>query len=125
LDNPDTLRETLDEFCRQDPHVAELLEGRSFPDELSHIQISYGHAARYGGPGAILIGDAVHPVSPAGGQGANMSVADARNSPSFSPAAPPLICQPNWNAAADQPVTGRWDLLALPAAYSHCQAQRS
>lgn len=27
--------------------------------------------------GAILIGDAAHPVSPAGGQGANMSVADA------------------------------------------------
>lgn len=36
-----------------------------------------GHVPRYGVDGAILIGDAAHPVTPVGGQGANMSVADA------------------------------------------------
>jgi hypothetical protein len=33
--------------------------------------------ARYACDGAFLLGDAIHPVSPAGGQGADMSVADA------------------------------------------------
>jgi len=42
------------------------------------VRRPWGHAPHYGGPGALLIGDAAHPVSPAGGQGANMSVADAR-----------------------------------------------
>jgi len=37
-----------------------------------------GHAPRYGAAGAVVMGDAAHPVSPAGGQGANMSIADAR-----------------------------------------------
>src|SRR5262249_43568767 len=49
-----------------------------FPDRLQRVRRPWGHARRYGAAGAVLMGDAAHPVSPAGGQGANMSVADAR-----------------------------------------------
>lgn len=48
-----------------------------FPGNFTRIGRRWGHAARYGAPGAVLIGDALHPVSPAGGQGANMAIADA------------------------------------------------
>ena len=48
-----------------------------FPNSFTRIRREWGHADRYGGPGAVLLGDAIHPVSPAGGQGANMSIADA------------------------------------------------
>lgn len=44
--------------------------------DFVRIRRPWGHARRYGAPGAVLMGDAIHPVSPAGGQGANMSVAD-------------------------------------------------
>jgi 2-polyprenyl-6-methoxyphenol hydroxylase-like FAD-dependent oxidoreductase len=57
------------------PHAACL------PEDLaacSRYRPHWGHAPQYGEKGIALMGDAVHPVSPAGGQGANMSVADAR-----------------------------------------------
>jgi 2-polyprenyl-6-methoxyphenol hydroxylase-like FAD-dependent oxidoreductase len=54
-----------------------LVGGRRIPDDMIRIRRPWGHAERYGGNGAVLLGDAIHPVSPAGGQGANMSVADA------------------------------------------------
>lgn len=38
----------------------------------------WSHAPHHGTAGAFLIGDAAHPVSPVGAQGANMAVADAR-----------------------------------------------
>jgi 2-polyprenyl-6-methoxyphenol hydroxylase-like FAD-dependent oxidoreductase len=65
-------------FLRSDPSIEELTHGRSFPGDFVHVKRPWGHAERYGGEGAALIGDAIHPVSPAGGQGANMSVHDAR-----------------------------------------------
>ncbi len=65
-------------FCGVDPTIREVIRDRQFPHDFVRIRRPWGHAPRYGGDGAILIGDAAHPVSPAGGQGANMSVADAR-----------------------------------------------
>jgi 2-polyprenyl-6-methoxyphenol hydroxylase-like FAD-dependent oxidoreductase len=60
------------------PVIDEVVGSRKFPQDFGHIQnFRWGHAPRYGMPGALVMGDAAHPVSPAGGQGANMSVADA------------------------------------------------
>jgi len=64
-------------FCAADPTIREVIRDRQFPHDFVRIRRPWGHAPRYGGEGAILMGDAAHPVSPAGGQGANMSVADA------------------------------------------------
>jgi 2-polyprenyl-6-methoxyphenol hydroxylase-like FAD-dependent oxidoreductase len=58
--------------------LAALAGGWKFPDDLQRVRRPWGHAPRYGAAGALLMGDAAHPVSPAGGQGANMSIADAR-----------------------------------------------
>ncbi|MGQ0835058.1 MAG: FAD-dependent oxidoreductase [Gammaproteobacteria bacterium] len=64
-------------FCVADPTVREVIRDRRFPQDFVRIRRPWGHAPRYGGEGAVLMGDAAHPVSPAGGQGANMSIADA------------------------------------------------
>lgn len=65
-------------FCSADGTIQDVMQDRRFPQDLARVRRPWGHAQRYGADGAILIGDAIHPVSPAGGQGANMSVADAR-----------------------------------------------
>jgi len=65
-------------FLHSTPRIAEVAGGKSFPRDFVHVKRPWGHAARYGAAGAALMGDAIHPVSPAGGQGANMSVQDAR-----------------------------------------------
>jgi len=49
----------------------------AFPQGFTRIRREWGHAEHYGAPGGVLLGDALHPVSPAGGQGANMAIADA------------------------------------------------
>jgi 2-octaprenylphenol hydroxylase len=57
---------------------AEFLHGQlRFPDDFLRIRRPYGHAPRYVADGAAILGDAAHPVSPAGGQGANASIWDA------------------------------------------------
>lgn len=57
--------------------VPEELRAVDFPRSFTRIGRKWGHAPRYGCDGAVLLGDAIHPVSPAGGQGANMAIADA------------------------------------------------
>jgi 2-polyprenyl-6-methoxyphenol hydroxylase-like FAD-dependent oxidoreductase len=65
------------ELERLSPPCASLIAGRAFPEEFAAVQRPFGHAARYVSDGAAILGDAAHPVTPVGGQGANMSVADA------------------------------------------------
>lgn len=63
--------------ARLSPRCETLAQQYRFPDDFTHIRRPFGHAPRYVADGAALMGDAAHPVTPAGGQGANMSVADA------------------------------------------------
>ena len=44
---------------------------------MMHFHLAWGRKPCFGIAGALLLGDAAHPVTPAGGQGANSSVADA------------------------------------------------
>ncbi len=59
------------------PECSALASRAAFPEQWVCIQRPFGHATRYLEDGAALLGDAAHPVTPVGGQGANMSVADA------------------------------------------------
>jgi 2-polyprenyl-6-methoxyphenol hydroxylase-like FAD-dependent oxidoreductase len=69
--------EGWERFRSSEPEITEVLCGRDFRTDLVRVRRPWGHARRYGAQGAFIMGDAAHPVSPAGGQGANMSVADA------------------------------------------------
>ena len=63
--------------ARLAPDCAALTARMAFPEAWILIRRPFGHAPRYVTDGAALLGDAAHPVTPVGGQGANMSVADA------------------------------------------------
>jgi 2-polyprenyl-6-methoxyphenol hydroxylase-like FAD-dependent oxidoreductase len=65
------------EIARLSPLCADPARLPTFPDGYGYFRRPFGHAARYAGDGVALIGDAAHPVTPAGGQGANMSISDA------------------------------------------------
>lgn len=71
------LQEALRSFAAQDPVLEELLGQRSYPGDFTHFRIGWSRSPRFGRQGALLMGDAAHPITPAGGQGANLSVADA------------------------------------------------
>jgi 2-polyprenyl-6-methoxyphenol hydroxylase-like FAD-dependent oxidoreductase len=66
------------DFIAMEPSLARLVGERKFPDDFMRVRRPWGHAPRYGAAGALIMGDAAHPVSPAGGQGANASIADGR-----------------------------------------------
>ena len=72
------MRGALEEFCATETRVADVIGRRRYPADFGRVHLSWGHAARYGIDGAVLIGDAAHTVTPAGGQGANAAIADAR-----------------------------------------------
>jgi 2-polyprenyl-6-methoxyphenol hydroxylase-like FAD-dependent oxidoreductase len=71
------LQEALRGFASQDAVLAELISPRSDPAGFARFRIGWSPSPRFGIPGGLLMGDAAHPVTPAGGQGANLSVADA------------------------------------------------
>jgi 2-polyprenyl-6-methoxyphenol hydroxylase-like FAD-dependent oxidoreductase len=77
LDAGKGLEDAWGRFVAQDGRIADVVAERQFPAGFQRVKREWGHARRYGGGGAVILGDAAHPVSPAGGQGANMSVADA------------------------------------------------
>jgi 2-polyprenyl-6-methoxyphenol hydroxylase-like FAD-dependent oxidoreductase len=62
---------------RVTPTAGALHEQLEFPRDFRRVARPFGHAGSYVADGAALIGDAVHPMTPAGGQGANASIWDA------------------------------------------------
>jgi 2-polyprenyl-6-methoxyphenol hydroxylase-like FAD-dependent oxidoreductase len=70
--------EGWERFLERDPLLRAIVGPRRFPGDFTRVRRPWGHAPRYGAPGALVLGDAAHPVSPAGGQGASAAVADAR-----------------------------------------------
>jgi 2-polyprenyl-6-methoxyphenol hydroxylase-like FAD-dependent oxidoreductase len=62
---------------RVTPMAGSLREQIEFPRDFRRVARPFGHARSYVAHGAALIGDAAHPMTPAGGQGANASIWDA------------------------------------------------
>jgi monooxygenase len=57
---------------------ADALRGElTFPRDFVRTRRPFGHAPRYVADGLAILGDAAHPMSPVGGQGANAAIADA------------------------------------------------
>ncbi len=77
FDSPSETQQGWNRFCAIDDGMMDVMGHRRFPDDLTRIRRPWGHATRYGRDGVVLMGDAAHPVSPVGGQGTNMAVADA------------------------------------------------
>ncbi len=62
---------------RVTPVAGALREQLEFPRDFRRVARPFGHVGTYVADGAALIGDAAHPMTPAGGQGANASIWDA------------------------------------------------
>jgi 2-polyprenyl-6-methoxyphenol hydroxylase-like FAD-dependent oxidoreductase len=77
FDKPDPAQGAWCRFLAIDDAISDIMSGKRFPEDLARIRRPWGHADRYSRPGVVLMGDAAHPVSPVGGQGTNMAVADA------------------------------------------------
>ncbi|MEX2558931.1 MAG: NAD(P)/FAD-dependent oxidoreductase, partial [Pirellulales bacterium] len=65
------------ELAKLTPISGSLAGQLRFPGDFKRVRRPYGHAKSYVADGAAIIGDAAHPMSPAGGQGANASIWDA------------------------------------------------
>lgn len=65
------------DLARVTPMAGALREQLEFPRDFTRVARPFGHAPSYVAGGAALIGDAAHPMTPAGGQGANASIWDA------------------------------------------------
>jgi 2-polyprenyl-6-methoxyphenol hydroxylase-like FAD-dependent oxidoreductase len=76
-DDATALKEQWAAMLAGSPNISPEMRDVEFPGDFARIRREFGHAERYGSGAVVLMGDALHPVSPAGGQGANMSVADA------------------------------------------------
>lgn len=72
--SPDTFWRALGDLT---PLADTLREHLPFPGGFHRLQRPWGHARAYVIDGAALIGDAAHPMSPVGGQGANAAIMDA------------------------------------------------
>ena len=77
FDRPGETQQGWSRFREIDSGIVDVMGAQQFPGDLTRIRRRWGHAPRYGCDGLILMGDAAHPVSPVGGQGTNMAVADA------------------------------------------------
>src|SRR5207248_1362065 len=73
-DGPESFAES---FARFVPPAAHLASTLNFPRDFLRARRPVGHAERYVVDRGAILGDAAHPVTPAGGQGANMAIADA------------------------------------------------
>lgn len=72
--SPNTFWKNLEELT---PLASLLREKLLFPNDFTPIlDRQWGHAEYYVDNGVAIIGDAAHPVSPAGGQGANAAIWD-------------------------------------------------
>ena len=71
---PEVFWKMLDQVT---PMAGSLREQIEFPRDFRRVARPFGHAGSYIANGAALIGDAAHPMTPAGGQGANASIWDA------------------------------------------------
>ena len=58
------------------PLAGAMRQAVQFPEGFTLVHRPYGHAADYARNGAAIMGDAAHPVSPVGGQGANAAIWD-------------------------------------------------
>jgi 2-polyprenyl-6-methoxyphenol hydroxylase-like FAD-dependent oxidoreductase len=71
------LRAALRSFFGRNPILGEIVGPRMYPQGMTRFRLGWGRKPCFGTSGAFLMGDAAHPVTPAGGQGANLAVADA------------------------------------------------
>jgi 2-polyprenyl-6-methoxyphenol hydroxylase-like FAD-dependent oxidoreductase len=73
-ESPDYFWNALEQVT---PMAGLLREQIEFPRDFRRVARPFGHVGSYVANGAALIGDAAHPMTPAGGQGANASIWDA------------------------------------------------
>ncbi len=63
--------------ARLRPGFADRLDALTSTDDLHHLDVRMDRLRRWHQPGLLLIGDAAHAMSPAGGVGINLAVQDA------------------------------------------------